>query len=188
MSRYFDESTVTTKNCRRCGGEGHTASGCTKDALELSRCLLCAEIGHLVSNCPQKSTHRSVVRAYINQDHSEDGAICIVCRDPDHVNCTFLVDEDKLPKTTCPKCGGKGHDETKCPDLNRGRSSWPPADAAQVYPARPTARHSHGSGGGRSSSSSNRWNQWEEDTFFKNKKRPTGAANGRPNAKRQRIW
>jgi hypothetical protein len=125
MSRYFDDTTVQgTIHCKRCGEYTHKTSDCTKDVLELSKCLLCAQTGHLVSDCPQKLS--AGVKRNSLKDNNCVGAICIVCGEYDHINCKFQVQRELLPIETCPRCGEEGHEKLRCARGRKPatRASW----------------------------------------------------------------
>ena len=180
MSRYFDDATIVTVNCRRCGQVGHKTSECTKDYLELSRCLLCAQSGHLVSHCPLRARGTPRVHHPLRGDHSEDGAICLVCGEVDHVNCKYEIDDDaRSISQSCAKCGEKDHNELDC---SRGRHG---SRSGSSHTGRRSEHRDEGrrrSSYGQPSKRSNAYD--EDDRKFFNRRRSEPVQS----RKRQRIW
>lgn len=122
-ARYFDGEIATkSATCRRCGG-GHSTKECTKQFEDFARCLVCGEQGHLSIQCPNReaslssrnnnnnSTHK---RRRLEDQVTEEGAICVQCGELDHVNCTLHNLNTAEAAETCARCGLRGHTDLNC--------------------------------------------------------------------------
>ncbi|KAL7539076.1 hypothetical protein ACHAXR_009015 [Thalassiosira sp. AJA248-18] len=91
-SRYWERD-ISTK-CNSCGAVGHIAKNCPNGE-KLKLCQLCAEVGHEMWHCPQKS-------------------VCFNCGVPGHVSRECTQRRGLPERYVCTICYRSGHRKHQC--------------------------------------------------------------------------
>lgn len=117
------------RRCYICGDINHSGNRCKK----VNVCIICAEKGHLVINCPNKNVEPNSASTPClkcgNADHnmfsctndydSEDlkAIECYICKEAGHLCCVEKKDE-RPTEASCYRCGQSGHFGLECTKSN----------------------------------------------------------------------